>query len=68
MPLYEFRCSSCDNLFEELKAHDDDLPVCPVCYGDVERIMSAPVFRFKGHGFHATDYNRHGPRQVGRTK
>lgn len=68
MPIYEYRCLSCDNLFEKLQAHDDNLPNCPQCGSEVRRIMSSTSFRLKGHGFHGTDYTRFGPKQVGRTK
>lgn len=62
MPLYEFRCRVCDHLFEKLQNYDDDPPPCPVCKGGVERILSTPSLRFKGSGFHCTDYGRRGPK------
>ena len=68
MPLYEYRCLTCDNLFEELQSYDADEPVCPQCGNEVRRIISATSFKFRGHGFHSTDYTRFGPKQVGRTK
>ena len=68
MPLYEYRCSKCDNLFEELQAFDADMPVCPRCGREVVRIMGTPSFRLKGHGFHDTDYTRLGPKPLGRSK
>jgi len=62
MPLYEYRCLSCDYLFEELLKMNADLPKCPVCNGQVQRIISPVSFRLKGHGFHLTDYTKTGPK------
>jgi len=62
MPLYEYRCLSCDHLFEELHSINDDTPQCPVCNGQVQRIISPASFRLKGQGFHNTDYTRTGPK------
>ncbi len=60
MPIYEFRCAHCDYLFEKMQSHSAEYPPCPVCGSVVDRIMSAAVPRFKGKGFHCTDYTRHG--------
>ena len=60
MPIYEFRCIRCDNLFDLLQNHDDDDPVCPVCGSEVMRIFSPAGLKFKGSGFHVTDYGRYG--------
>lgn len=63
MPIYEYRCISCDNLFDRLQNHDDDSPDCPVCGCEVMRIFSPIALRFKGSGFHSTDYGRRGPKR-----
>ena len=60
MPIYEFRCTRCDNLFDRLQNHDDDDPICPVCGSEVMRIFSPAGLKFKGSGFHCTDYGRYG--------
>jgi len=65
MPIYEFRCQYCDHLFERLQPMESDFPDCPLCGGEVTRIISAPNHRFKGHGFHVTDYTHHGVRHSG---
>ena len=62
MPIYEYRCLNCDNLFEELHKRNADAPQCPVCHGQVQRIISPVSFRLKGHGFHNTDYTKTGPK------
>ena len=41
MPLYEFYCKPCDIRFEELRKIDDFDTKCPVCDGEVEKLMSA---------------------------
>jgi putative FmdB family regulatory protein len=41
MPIYEYRCPSCDERFEELVRNTDVAVACPSCGGaDVERLLS----------------------------
>ena len=41
MPIYEYRCLSCDERFEELVRRPDDAAPCPQCGGaEVERLLS----------------------------
>ena len=42
MPIYEYRCRKCGNVFEEwVKTFDSpELEPCPKCGGDAERIIS----------------------------
>ena len=41
MPIYEFRCTRCGKVFEELQIRSDaDSPVCPECGGASESVMS----------------------------
>jgi putative FmdB family regulatory protein len=57
MPLYEYRCSKCDRVFEVLqKFSDAPLELHEGCGGPVERLISAPSFQFKGSGWYITDY------------
>jgi putative FmdB family regulatory protein len=57
MPLYEYRCSKCHRVFEVLqKFSDSPLEMHEDCGGPVERLISAPSFRFKGSGWYETDY------------
>jgi putative FmdB family regulatory protein len=59
MPLYEYRCQSCDQVFEVMqKFADAPLTVHEACGGTVERLISAPAFQFKGSGWYITDYAR----------
>jgi putative FmdB family regulatory protein len=59
MPLYEYRCKSCNQVFEKMqKFSDEPLTVHEACGGEVERLISAPAFQFKGSGWYITDYAR----------
>jgi putative FmdB family regulatory protein len=59
MPLYEYKCSSCGELFEVIERFSDEpLKVHEKCGGAVERQLSAPALQFKGTGWYVTDYAR----------
>lgn len=59
MPLYEYRCENCGELFEVMqKFSDQPLTVHEKCGGKVERLVSAPALQFKGSGWYITDYAR----------
>jgi putative FmdB family regulatory protein len=58
MPLYEFQCKKCGHRFERIQSFSaPDEKECPVCHGEVERLISTPARpHFKGSGFYSTDY------------
>ena len=57
MPLYEYKCDKCGDVFEvRQKFSDEPLQVHDKCGGHVERLISAPTFQFKGTGWYVTDY------------
>ena len=57
MPLYEYKCKKCGHRFERIQTYSaEDAKECPVCLGEVERLISAPAAHFKGSGFYSTDY------------
>ena len=57
MPLYEYRCDRCGELFEVIqKFSDPPLSVHDKCGGTVHRLLSAPALQFKGSGWYVTDY------------
>ncbi len=57
MPLYEYRCKVCGHRFEKIQTFSaPDEKECPVCKGEVERLISAPAVHFSGSGFYSTDY------------
>jgi putative FmdB family regulatory protein len=61
MPLYEYKCASCGDVFEVMqKFSDEPLTIHEGCGGAVERIISAPAIQFKGSGWYITDYARAG--------
>jgi putative FmdB family regulatory protein len=61
MPMYEYRCTQCGDVFEVIqKFSDAPLAVHEKCGGAVERLISAPGLQFKGSGWYITDYARGG--------
>lgn len=58
MPTYEYKCTSCGNLFEYFqKITDSPIVKCENCGGELKRLISGgagPIF--KGTGFYQTDY------------
>ena len=61
MPVYEYRCSKCEKVFEKMqKFADEPLTIHEDCGGPVERLISAPGLHFKGSGWYITDYARSG--------
>ena len=64
MPLYEYRCRKCENLFERLeKASEPTNRSCPICGGAARRLIGAPALQFKGSGWYVNDYGsgKHAP-------
>jgi len=61
MPLYEYKCGSCGEVFEVIqKFSDSPLSVHEKCGGAVERLISASALQFKGSGWYVTDYGKGG--------
>jgi putative FmdB family regulatory protein len=61
MPLYEYKCQSCGEIFEvRQKFSDEPLAVHNECGGAVDRLISTSALRFKGSGFYVNDYARKG--------
>jgi putative FmdB family regulatory protein len=58
MPFYEYLCKNCGHELEAMqKVSDAPLKKCPDCgKPQLERLMSAPVFRLKGGGWYETDF------------
>lgn len=60
MPIYTYRCKNCDHEFEiRQRMTDDPLRDCPVCQGEIRRVVNTVGVVFKGKGFYVTD-NRSG--------
>jgi putative FmdB family regulatory protein len=61
MPIYEYQCSKCGNVFEVMqKFSDAPLKKHAKCGGKVEKLISRSGFQLKGGGWYATDYARSG--------
>ena len=60
MPIYEYRCQKCCEVFEEiLKFSDPPLDKCRLCGADnPEKLVSAAAFHLKGSGWYQTDYKK----------
>lgn len=58
MPIYEYRCTACDNELEKIqKFSDPPLTDCPECgRAALVKKVSAPSFRLKGTGWYETDF------------
>jgi putative FmdB family regulatory protein len=61
MPLYEYQCENCGDVFELIqKFSDEPLATHEKCGGHVHRLISAPALQFKGSGWYVTDYAKGG--------
>ena len=58
MPFYEYQCKNCGHSLEAMqKVSDPALKKCPHCgKSQLQKLMSAPVFRLKGSGWYETDF------------
>ncbi len=57
MPLYEYKCDRCEQVFEVMqKFSDEPLSTHEGCGGSVQRLLSSPALQFKGSGWYITDY------------
>jgi len=59
MPLYEYKCDQCGEVFEVVqKISDPPMKKCVQCGGSVTKMPSSPAIQFKGSGWYVTDYAR----------
>lgn len=58
MPIYEYRCESCEQTLEALqRMSDEPLKLCPSCGKEtLSKMVSAASFRLKGGGWYETDF------------
>lgn len=70
MPIYEYKCSECGNIYEKRQKFSD--PVDTVCncekQAPVTRLTSAPALVFKGSGWYINDYARAGGGKNGKAE
>ena len=66
MPIYEYRCESCEHRLEKLqKMSEGDLVDCPECKRPaLKRLVSAAAFRLKGAGWYETDFKKDNQRNL----
>lgn len=57
MPLYVYRCQSCQSEFEKAQSiWDDSLPPCPECEGETRKVITTPpTIQFVGDGFYVNE-------------
>ena len=62
MPIYEYRCQSCQHELEAIqKLSDPELSDCPACgQPALKKLISAVGFRLKGSGWYETDFKNSG--------
>jgi putative FmdB family regulatory protein len=59
VPIYEYQCSKCGEVFEAFqRITDEPLSQCKFCQGKVEKLISQSSFQLKGSGWYLTDYAR----------
>lgn len=59
MPIYEYRCADCHQVFEEWckRVTDaEDGHACPICNGQAHRLISHTSFALRGEGWYVTEY------------
>jgi putative FmdB family regulatory protein len=66
VPIYEYRCESCEHKLEKLqKMSEGDLVDCPECNNpSLKRLVSAPSFRLSGSGWYETDFKKDNQRNL----
>ena len=57
MPIYEYQCTKCGEVFEAFqRITDEPLTNCKFCNSRVEKLISHSSFQLKGSGWYLTDY------------
>jgi len=61
MPIYEYRCTSCERVFEVIQQLGDrQLRKCRECSGKLEKLVSRAAFHLKGGGWYSEGYTKSG--------
>jgi len=59
MPIYEYECPSCKEVFEKKQSFDEAPSAkCPRCQKKAKRVFRPVPIIFKGSGFYVTDHNK----------
>ena len=69
MPIYEYKCNTCDLQFEILqKINDVPAKTCPECNShNLRKLVSAAAFKLKGTGWYETDFKTKKPKKANDT-
>ncbi|MCT9813398.1 zinc ribbon domain-containing protein [Acidovorax sp. Be4] len=69
MPIYAYKCGSCEHSKDVLqKMADAPLTVCPACGAQAfSKQLTAPGFQLKGTGWYATDFKNGGSKPAAAT-
>jgi putative FmdB family regulatory protein len=69
MPIYEYQCRKCKEVFEIFHKIDEECtPACPKCLGKAKKLISATNFILKGSGFYVNDYPSKSRREAGKAE
>lgn len=58
MPLYDFKCTECEHVFEIIQKYIDPNPKCKECGEPTIRIISRTSFALKGNGWYKDGYTK----------
>ena len=59
MPLYDYRCQTCDHVFELRQSFSSEpVATCPSCNNGAQRVIHSVPVVFKGSGFYVNDYGK----------
>lgn len=68
MPLYSYRCKACNHEFEKhQRMSEEPLTDCPVCAGEIRRVINSVGIVFRGSGFYVTDNKATNPAAPSKT-
>lgn len=62
MPIYEYECEECHKVTEQWRSiSEEPLTTCPVCQGQMKKLISSSSFQLKGGGWYADGYSHKQP-------
>jgi putative FmdB family regulatory protein len=57
MPIYEYRCQSCETIVETIQSFSaPPLTTCEKCGGELRKLISRSAFHLKGSGWYSDHY------------
>jgi putative FmdB family regulatory protein len=69
MPIYEYQCQKCNEVFEIFHKIDEECnAACPKCLGPAKKLISATNFILKGSGFYVNDYPSKSRREANKSE